>query len=388
MTAVPSTIPDLTLRLEQCGSQTVGSSLRLIGLVRLKHIVRVIEALDLEANPRDSRIGTITDAIKDTLEKTPELFPVKSKGILMAASQFSELDRNRYELTFVNRRAEGIMDGGHNLLAIGTFILERALDDADALKQLRKCKIWSDFKLLFMEHIDEVKAYIADPDSAEEVNTLVPLELIVPKSIDPLDLEGFNSALLEIQEARNNNAQLRQETKTNAAGLYDSLRECMPEPLRERIEWKANEGGDLRVADIIAMTWIPLAATKLTPKDEDGKEVTSPSPVQSYSSKGECVKRYDAFMSSDEITVGVGNTPQRELRNPIVLSAFKIAGDLPALHDYLYAQFPALYNSHDGRFGGISAVAKMNNKKGAKTAKYFGASVDVTYPEGFIAPLL
>jgi hypothetical protein len=109
-----NTNSDVTLKIEQCNSQIVGSARRLIGLVKLKQIVRVIEVLDLDANPRDSKLSSITNDIMDSLNHTPELFPLKSKGLLMAASVFRELDRDRFELTFADRDVEGVLDGGHN----------------------------------------------------------------------------------------------------------------------------------------------------------------------------------------------------------------------------------------------------------------------------------
>ena len=91
---------EATLRFGHCGRQTIGSTYRLTGLVKLKQIVRLIEVLDLEANPRESRIGKITNDIIESLETTPNLFWVKSKGILLAATVYQELKDDRFEVSF------------------------------------------------------------------------------------------------------------------------------------------------------------------------------------------------------------------------------------------------------------------------------------------------
>lgn len=387
MTIYAPVKPDLVLRMEQCGRQEVGSTLRLTGLVKLKNVVRIIEALDLQANPRDSKLGQITSDIIESLESTPEIFPLKSKGLLIAASQYVERDRGRFELSFVDHLVEGVLDGGHNLLAIGHFVMDRALTDPALKKELKKAKIWSEFKEFFTTHQDAVEEYLQDEANAE-TRTLIPVEVIVPKSDDPVDQDRFSTDLLEIQEARNNNAQLKQESKSNAAGLYDSLRAALPATLSSKIEWKSNDGGEIKAADVIALTWLAVSAAEISARDEEGKEISAPSATQTYSGKGECVRRFDRFMSSDDVTMEAANSPKRELKNPKVLAAFRVAADLPELHDLIYTKFPELYNQNDGKFGKITAVQKMNNAKGAKTAKFSGETVEYSYPEGFIAPLV
>jgi len=376
---------DVTLKIEQCNSQLVGSSKRLIGLVKLKQIIRIIEVLDLEANPRDSKLSTITNDITESLRYTPELFPLKSKGILLAASIYKELDRDRFELTFADRDVEGVLDGGHNLLAIGHYVLSLALDDTEHLKELRKARIWADFKNVFKKHLSTVHEFLTNDDYSKELSTLIPVELLLPKSEDPLDLDDFSRSLIDIQEARNNNAQLKQETKTNNEGLYEGLKSVLPRELEAKIEWRSNEGGEIKAADIVSLVWISLSALELEIDDEDGKRVVPPAPVQTYSSKGECVNRYHRFMSSRSITT---DTPKREIKHEGVLSAFKVAAELPKLYDFIYTNFPEFYNANDGKFGRISAVNKMNSKAGIKQTKFGQKAIDWKYPEGFIAPLV
>lgn len=379
---------DATLRFGHCGRQTIGSTYRLTGLVKLKQIIRLIEVLDLEANPRESRIGKITSDIIESLETTPSLFWVKSKGILLAATDYKELDGDRFEVTFEDPDLEGVLDGGHNLLAIGTYFLGNVLQDEGVeadIKELKKAKVWGEFKLIFQKHTEAIARYLSNEENEDELSTLIPVEMLLPKSSDPLDLDNFNDALLDIQIARNNNAQLKQETKSNQEGLYEPLKNSIPKKISDRIEWKSNqEGGEIKAADVVALAWIPLSALDIEVTDNLGK-IAPPSPTATYSSKGDCVNRYHRYMSSPMVTT---DTVPREMKSKPVISALKLAGDLPELFDLIYELFPSLYNNKDGKFGAIAAVKKLNTKKGKKFTKYMEKSVEYRYPEGFINPLV
>lgn len=376
---------DVTLRFGHCGRQTIGSTYRLTGVVKLKQIIKLIDVLDLEANPRESRIGKITSDIIESLETTPDLFWVKSKGLLLAATKYRELDGDRFEITFEDPNLEGVLDGGHNLLAIGTFFLSKVLENEADLKELKKAKVWGEFKSLFQKHRSSIESYLSDVQNDSELGTLIPVELLLPKSDDPLDVDNFDDALLEIQIARNNNAQLKQETKSNQEGLYEPLKNSIPKKISDRIEWKSNqEGADIKAADVVALAWIPISALEIDVSDSLGK-ITPPNPTATYSSKGECVNRYHRYMSSSDVTT---DTVPREIKNNPVMSALKLAGDMPELFDLIYELFPSMYNNKDGKFGSISAVKKLNSKKGKKFTKYLEKSVEYRYPEGFISPLV
>lgn len=71
---------------------------------------------------RGPRLRDGADAIIESIVETPDTFPFKTKGVLVGSSNYEKLERNRYELKFENEKIEGILDGGHNMLAIGTHI--------------------------------------------------------------------------------------------------------------------------------------------------------------------------------------------------------------------------------------------------------------------------
>ena len=95
-----------------------------------KYMASLIDELDLDANPRSSKLGSVTDAIQKSIRSdessNENLFPFKSKGILVATSYFEELDRSRFRLSFQRPDIEGILDGGHNTLDIGCYIYTEA----------------------------------------------------------------------------------------------------------------------------------------------------------------------------------------------------------------------------------------------------------------------
>jgi hypothetical protein len=380
---------DLTLRLYQVSKQSVGSISRIRGNARIRQIARLIEITDLSANPRFSKMSNITQDIIDTLETTPDLFWVMSKGIVVSASSYRDLDGDRFEFSFEDEQFEGVIDGGHNLLGIGYFILRLALEEYgndDDLKALNKAKVWGQFKSLYMAKLDLVKKLISEHSDAPELSIQVDIEIIVPTSPkNELDRSEFDASIPRISGSRNNNASVRPEARSNKQGLFEHLKNNMPSAIANRVEWKTNqEGGKIKVADVIALAWVPLSKLSLEIKDEEGI-IQAPNPTSIYSSKGELVTRFDRYMSSNMVTT---DDIPAELKSNPVRSALELAGELPELYDLITETLPASYNDRGGRFGAIAAVAKMNTKKGKKLSKYTEKGVEYRCPEGFITPLV
>lgn len=376
---------------------------RIAGFVRAKYLIPLIDELDLQANPRDAKTGTVTDDIQYTIEHTPELFPVKSKGLLLAASEYEDHGHGRITIFFDKRSVEGILDGGHNTLAIGMYILTKAMEMAGG-KLPRGQKTWTDFKQLWNEHRDAVSAYQAairksddaDPGTSDMgLSFYVPVELLVPS--DPRSAickESFRTDLLDICEARNNNAELAVSAKANQKGYFNDLKrilEIVNPRLVNRIEWKTNDGGDIKVQDIIALTWIVLR--HVADVTVDGHQVAVPAPPLLYSGKAACLKAFRDFMSSPDVTSQRGDYTV-ELVNNRVLHAFRTAADIPALYDYIYGQFPSLYNRAGGSYGSIEQVKKLNktNKDGKSKEKKAPFNTEITVekasPAGYIMPLV
>lgn len=373
--------------------QTVGQITKITGFMRAKYLIPVIDILDLQANPRSSKTGAVTDAIQESIENDADLFPFKTKGILLASSRYERLERNRIRISPDNIEVEGILDGGHNTLAVGLYILKKAMLYAE--KSFPKGdKTWEAFKQLWNENRDVIEKYLEqlrkDP-STGNLSFYIPVELLVPRDADNYEcVQTFKNDLLEICEARNNNVELTTSAKANQKGFFDTLKTLMEKRdpiLCNRIEWKTNDGGDIKVQDLIALAWIPL--TLITPvKDEAGRVIEPVAENKIYSGKGSCIKQFERLMSSPDVTDSTSIDYKRELKNTEVSSAFRIAVELPALYDYIYENFPALYNEADGKYGRITAVKKLNENHKKKKAPFSNKDIKMLSPDGYITPLV
>lgn len=375
---------EIIVRFDTVAEQAAGPVLRIVGFARARDLLQMLDSADLEANPRSAKAGPVTDDILDSIADTPEIFVFKTKGVLIGASSYEKLQRNRYRLIFENTKIEGILDGGHNTLALGTHILMHALGD-NAVK--RKIRRWPDFKAIWDESRDEVEALRVlkpgdDDYDAAALDFLVPIEILVPSDIeDEATMEAFNSSLLSICSARNNNVQLTLETKAAKKGFYEVLRCALPPEIERRVEWKTNDGGAVKARDLVALAWIPLSKLSL----EDLPKIP---PQNIYRNKGECAKLFDDLMSRDDVSSATDGEYTREVHNEKVKSALVLAGGLPALYDKIYKDFPTAYNENAGKFGNVSVVKTAGKMRSQPTCYFTEEDVDYSYPDGLIMPIV
>ncbi|WP_312932940.1 AIPR family protein [Stutzerimonas nitrititolerans] len=374
----------IVVRFDQVAEQSAGPVLRITGFVKARELIQLLDAADLDANPRSAKSGPVTEDILESIGDTPEIFMFKTKGILIGASFYEKLQRNRYRLSFENPKIEGILDGGHNTLAIGTHILMSALNSNSIKRQIRR---WPDFKEAWEEYRDEVEALRKlkpedDGYTENALDFLVPVEILVPSDPEDEDvLEAFNSSLLAICSARNNNVQLTLETKANKKGFYEDLRNALPTEISNRVEWKTNDGGEIKARDIIALSWIPMSLL-------DHDFVPEIPPQNIYRNKGECAKLFDELMSDDDVSEATGGEYTRQVHNQSVRSALLIAAQIPALYDKIYKDFPAAYNENNGRFGKISIVKMADEMRSVPTSYFTRQPVNYRYPDGLIMPIV
>jgi hypothetical protein len=376
---------------------------RIVGTVGMKHLLPLFHASALDPNPRSARVNRVTDDILKSLERTPELFANKSKGILLGTGNFEALQRNRFRVSFDDPQVEGILDGGHNMLAIGLFMLRDLMEE----REWKQLKSWDDLTGAWPEYEDEVKRL------KNQFDILVPVELLVPGADDEEAIEAFHSALVDICSARNNNAQLPLEAAANKKGFYDEIKEQMPKELAVRVEWRPNTWEDededrpVKVRDLVALAWIPLNllnAAKGLPID------ISVSAQNIYRNKGECSKQFDTLMGHRAITEK-GDASRHRLIHDGVKSAFNILGGLPELYDQIYEDFPEAYNTHNKRFR-ANPIVKLYDPEGRAAARQAGKDVTgftatppvtpflrrlvharggskpCSYPDGLIMPLV
>jgi hypothetical protein len=370
------------LKIEQASEQVCGPVKKFIGLLGPKSLCHLIDVADLSANPRSAKRGSVTKDIELSLEETPELFPAKTKGILLASSNYRSLERNRLQLTFRDPDSEGLLDGGHNGLAAGRFVLKEAgVSD----QELKKAADWEAFMGCWKMHRQEIS------DVEDVLDFLMPVEIQVPANMQDDDIvEQFRTSLLEIGAARNNNVQLTDETKANKQGLYEDLKKYLPAEISDRVEWKTNEGGDIKPREIISLAWIPLSLMTLP----DGIKVN---PNQIYRNKGVCVDTFNDLLRNDRISSKVEGGYERLLEDESVRSALRITATLPEVYDQLVRKFPDAYNKAGGSFGRITAVRMYDPDKAGGNKKYlrtkprspfFDHDMSYTCPDGFVVPFL
>ncbi|MBM6687942.1 hypothetical protein H6A35_03535 [Collinsella tanakaei] len=396
----------VSIRITQKQEQKVHKDIRrIIGLMPARFTIGLIDNLNLEANPRNSRLGSVTDAIIESIQQdeqstTSKLFPFKSKGILLAASRYEELERDRYILQCVDLNTEGILDGGHNTLAIGTYILFQAAKATGNIPpKKRSISIWEEFKKTWMERREQIQAYLdelRDSDAKAQlidngIGTLdfsVPIELLLPTEQDSeLCLENFRTSLLEICDARNNNAQLTQATKANQEGIFDAFNKIFKQKdpeFADCISWKTNDGKRVESRTLVALSWIPISKTKWVTGDE--KIIDAPAASSIYNSKEKCLDKFLQLMRRPEIT-DTETTARRVLTDPVIRSALEVAADLPGLFDMLYEMFPECYN-RIGNFGRIGAVKGLLNKRGEYRTPFLQKPANRPVPDAYVYPLV
>jgi hypothetical protein len=374
----------IIIRFDSVAEQSASSVLRIIGFARARELLQLFDAADLDANPRSAKAGPVTEDILESIQETPQIFVFKTKGILVGASSYERLQRNRYRLTFENTKIEGILDGGHNTLAVGTHILMKATGDESIKRKIRR---WPDFKDAWDEYHAEIETLRKikpedqgyDPDA---LDFLVPIEVLVPS--DPSNeesVENFNGSLLSICSARNNNVQLTLETKAHKKGFYEDLRRALPRDIAERVEWKTNDGGQIKARDLIALAWIPLSTLDL-------EYIPSVAPQNTYRNKGECAKLFDELMSDDRVSRPTDGEYTRDIHSKPVRSALSLAGQLPVLYDKIYKDFPEAYNDGQGKFGKLTVVKMAKDMRTKPTTHFTNESVAYSYPDGLIMPIV
>ena len=93
-------------------------------------------------------------------------------------------------------------------------------------------------------------------------------------------------------------------------------------------------------------------------------------------------------MSSPQVSVEVDDGTRKEIVNPQVISALKLAADLPRIYDALYEHFPFAYNAAGGKFGALEFVEKIDAGSTPHKTKFFETEVNFKYPDGLLIPLM
>ena len=351
----------------------LGKINKVLCVIDAENIYKLLSYVNLAANPRESKKNKVTSSIIDTLTTSPEEMVNRTKGLLVSTQKCKQLERGRFQLVFEDDKTDGVLDGGHNLLAIGTFLLEKFYENTESISNdLSKIKCWDDFSHFWKKYSDGLEDFV------KSQTFLIPVEIIYPSN----DEEYFDFAELvfEISDARNNNSPLTAGTKADHRGYYDSLKREIDPRIGNDITWKDNESGKrIKRDDIVALSLIPMIALQRKGKLDKNINIINPSII--YNSKAKCVELYskiiECYKDKDDIL-------PRVIKNALALMK-----DIPLFYDKIYIKFPDAYNSHSPRFGGINVVnvAKKDSKDKYKT-KFYKYDSDYSYPDGYILPFV
>ena len=383
------------LKVESPETRVFNNIRRITGFVKVRGLIDLITVLNLDANPRSAKKSQVTTEIIETIRETPELYPFKSKGILIGASEYDDFNRNRFHLLFHNLKLEGILDGGHNTLAIALYLLEEAIllsSNPEKIeknqKELRKVKTWDQMKKFWKKM--ERSINLLKNSESESHDALVPVEILVPGAKIEESIHDFLSSILLICAARNNNVQLKAETLANQDGIFDDLKNTLEQQVPDvykNISWKTNQPGDIDLRFLISLVWITLGVALEELNKSDVIKNIKPLPgTTAYSSKSEAVRRYKDLISSNGIShkeTG-GDTNTWVVDNPQVKSALKMVPKVLEVYDYVYENFQDSYNMNDGKFGRIEVV-KNESKQRRNFKTPFGRK-DIEGPEKMVPP--
>ncbi|MDE5826960.1 MAG: hypothetical protein K2H57_05260, partial [Duncaniella sp.] len=296
----------------------------------------------------------ITADIRETLETNPALFWLMSKGILIATENCRLLDRDRVELTLDGER-EGIMDGGHNALAIAQYLIR------ELFPEIKMFKTWQECKNFWRENEKEIIKRFNDRGGDAYFQFSVPIEIVFPANEEG-GLDEYYQSISQICTARNTNVQLKQATQDNQVGIYEVLKDNLS--CADDVIWKSGQTGKIKVEDVISMAVLPLLFLQeegCLPKD---KSIHTFNPISIYSQKGKCVDFYGEVLRHPSISEK--KEDKYILKDSLVESALLMVNDIIKAYDRMYLSFPLMYNENGGAFGRITSVEMKEdkNKKG------------------------
>jgi len=378
--------PNYIVRFRGLSVRDEGKLRKIQGEVDALNFLNILDNASLESDPRDAKKGNVTDDICETLENTPELFHYKSKGVLLSSTTAQILERQRVRLSAEDPEIEGILDGGHNSLAIALYLLGKLEEARPDYSRVRR---WKELKDVWSKHSAKIRDLLREGLAG---NFLVPIEIITTKDGE---YDSFVVDILDIAQARNNNAQLTEETKAHKAGHYAELKDYLPRHIRDQVEWRTNDGGRIKARDIVAMSMIPLS---LVVKDLTREEVAI-NPVDSYSSKGKCVRIFNDIYINENVSEAKPNG-MRCAVNKKFKSALKLTADIPDIYDMLLEVFPEAYNKVSPGYGRIRAVGVYDPQKARESkekgkylrrhplTKFSQKKLPCQSPDGFIVPVL
>ncbi len=367
----------MEIEIKDSSIQTGPKLLKIIGLLTAEELAKLMDVITLRPNPRSPNVNKITKAITHTLEHDPELLQYKTKGIL-AAGQLLGRQGRKFNIDFSAPSYGGILDGGHNFLAIVRVMLidavrhkygslkkedKRIRKEVDKVRSLRDLiDKWKTYGECVKELVVALKSL---PEKAKRTDKtarkfsfLLPIEIIVPRE-GTTDKE-VKEIIHEISVARNNNVQLKEVAIAQHKGSYELLKHILPEEVNSLVQWKSGENQcPIPPTKIVPLALLPLkkledvgVLSKLASAmhacnegDDDSDEAVFP-PVKlmaMYTSTAGCVSIYSQVIDAVANLKEFGGEDEDIVDS--IVESLGVIRDLPQIWDTLEFKFEDLFTS-------------------------------------------
>ncbi len=367
----------------------IGGIRRIVGVTRVRDLVSLISAATLDSNPRKPKRNDITDSICGELRNRDFLFTYKTRGLLVGSANVIQKSNNHFQVDLVDQQIEGILDGGHNTLAIGLTILEAATGRPS---EVAKISDWKEFKNYWSANKGAVDYWTAEIGTDSFKDMLIGLEFILPSDVNDLNsVELFKRSIIDICSARNTSTPLKTSTMLGKLGLLEPLKERIGEPYLSRIQWEQNGQGSVKSDDLISMTLVPFKAMLKYHQvlNKAGRPMTVKAANSLYAGRTAGVKNYGDLMQSDTLTKRTSDY-KRVIYGSEIESVFDLAATLPEIYDEIYSLFPASFDANSEKsLMSLQSIIDWNHRHRLHLRlPYSGAPVDKVFPEALIQPIL
>ena len=378
------------LKIDQLVSQNVAENRirKYYGYIDATGILSLLDVAELAANPRKPTRNKVTEAILETLTNSPEFLSCRSKGLLVSSSNVEELQRQRLRLSFNFREAEDVLDGGHNLFAISSFVIESLLNGANEKlhREIQKISTWYELKPFWNKNKDLLLSLLKE--EKETFKFSAPIEILTIPS-DSSDLEEkkheFLSVICDICQARNLNEELHALASGNQRHIFDVVKNALKPELNKLVAWTTGEEDkDVKgeyVLLLVAMIFNQLAKqVKENGRENSFLTTFKCTPSSFYASRGSVTKNVR------EVLEDLNNRQDVDIDDAnALIDSLNLLKELPLIWDTIEMNFPKLYNAFGGRDGNGGSYGSLTPFS-KKTSKGKDASLKKDKPCRFRSP--
>jgi hypothetical protein len=299
-------------------------------VVNIKDIPAILDEWR-EVNVRDAKLNSgVAKKISETLHDDPDSFFFKNRGMTIIVDKATyDNKKNIVEIEVSDKKRNGLLDGGHT------------------------------FKVI-QEYLENITN-----DKLAEIKAFVKIEI----------LEGVKDYenVVGIVEARNTSTQVKEQSIQELLQKYELIKDVLKnESYASRIAYKEFElteevDGEKKAKDID----IREILSYLMCFDVESYD-SNVHPIKAYSTKSSVLD----YFRSDE-------SEQRIKKYSPLLPR------ILELRDTIYLELPEAYNKIGGKFGALTGVSELSNKKKNRTLLPF-TEKESSYiiPSGFIYPVL